>query len=220
MSQLGLFGESPKKRSHRATRRTLSTVPHRRRPEHNARHPILVTIKLVRGLPSLRSQLVLAMIWRVVAHPRFEGFRVVHFTVQSNHLHVILEAPDKKTLTSGAMSFEIRFAKRLNKLLERKGRVIGERYHRADLTKPRHVRNALRYVLANFKKHGHMEPDFPGVDLFSTGLLFDGWDVERMPTVFLTDEDVRPPSATTWLLRKGWRRHGLIRTDEAPAMAA
>jgi putative transposase len=71
-------------------------------------------------------------------------FQVVQFSIQSNHLHVIVEATDKKKLRSGVSGLVIAFAKRLNALLERlTGKVWAERYHARPLTTPAEVRSAL-----------------------------------------------------------------------------
>jgi hypothetical protein len=48
----------------------------------------------------------------------------------------------------------VRVARRLNRLLFRRGSVVADRWHSRNLSSPRAVRNALVYVLANFRKHG------------------------------------------------------------------
>jgi REP element-mobilizing transposase RayT len=81
------------------------------------------------------------------------GFRLVHYSVQSNHLHLIAEAADRRSLTRGVQGLNIRVARAINGRLQRRGRVFADRYHARALQTPRAVRFALRYVLLNARKH-------------------------------------------------------------------
>ena len=106
---------------------------------------------------------------------------------------------------------QIRTAKALNRLWDRKGAVFDDRYHARILKTPREVRRALCYVLQNALKHGRAFHGGP--DPFSSGRWFDGWaDAPGQPPS--PDSPVVPPR--TWLLRKGWRRFGRIRLEEPP----
>ena len=113
----------------------------------------------------------------------------------------------------------IRIARALNKLWKRKGKVFADRYHDRILASPREVRHALCYVLANGKKHAAQgcEVVVPqGIDVFTSAPWFDGF---REPIVVRGMElVVRPVAhAGTWLLRTGWRIHGLLSVHELPA---
>ncbi len=88
-------------------------------------------------------------------------FQVVHFSIQSNHLHVIVEANDTRAMRSGLSGLVIAFAKQLARVLgTRNIKAWGERYHSRELGSPREVRNALAYVLQNFKKHEYTTHGF------------------------------------------------------------
>ncbi|HEY8073582.1 MAG TPA: hypothetical protein VIF62_05725, partial [Labilithrix sp.] len=102
-------------------------TPHRARPRHAGWKPVHVTLRAQRLLPSLRTQLVLKLLRAIVADPRREAFRVVHWSIQSDHVHLIVEAEDRATLEWGVRSLVIRMARRLNGLLDRRGRVGGNR---------------------------------------------------------------------------------------------
>jgi len=146
---------------------------------------------------------------RVVAAANRAVFRVVHFSVQGNHIHLIVEAHDKPSLSRGMQWLAARVARTLNGLMGIRGGVWRERYHAHTLTAPREVRNTLVYVLMNARKHGvRLESE---VDPCSSAAWFDGFTDHR-PLV-----DDNPVSAPrTWLAGVGWRRHGLVRRDEHP----
>jgi putative transposase len=129
-------------------------------------------------------------------------FQVVHFSIQSNHLHLIVEATDTRAMRSGVSGLVIAFAKRLNKLLERlTGKVWRDRYHSRELTTPGEVRRALLYVLQNVRKHG-FELLGPFIDPLSTAKCFLGWTIPTLPDPF------PPRTPRTWLLGEGWSTHG------------
>jgi hypothetical protein len=147
-----------------------------------------------------------------------EDFRIVHFSVQSNHVHLLVEAADQRALGRGMQGLGIRIARGLNRLLRRKGSVFADRYHRHDLEGPRETRNGLAYVLQNFRKHERARGrscERNSVDPCSSGPWFQGWS--RTP-LLVELEDSRSPVATpeTWFLRTGWMKWGLISPDEIP----
>jgi len=196
-------------------------VPHATRPRHAARHPVHVTVRLRKGLPGLRRRGAYAVLRGAfrAARERF-GMRVVHYAVLSNHVHLLVEASDRRALSRGMQGLAIRIAKRLNRYWDRTGRVFAERYHERFLRTPREVRNALAYVLHNARKHGLSIPgDAP--DPFSSGRWFDGWREGRVFSLERAGGPFAPVAAArTWLLRAGWRRRGLVALDERPGPRA
>ena len=95
------------------------------------------------------------MLWRAFTGgcERF-GFRLVEYSVQNDHLHLIAEAEDQRCLSRGMQGLLIRIAKALNRLWERRGQVFRDRYHCRVLRTWWQVRNALRYVLNDALRHG------------------------------------------------------------------
>jgi REP element-mobilizing transposase RayT len=137
-------------------------------------------------------------------------FRICHFSVQGNHVHLLVEAKSRDALARGVQGLAIRMARAINRPLRRSGKVWGDRYHRRDLATPREVRSALVYVLNNFRKHG-TAPRV--IDPSSSARWFDGWrDVRAFPSTRIPTPIAR---AATWLLSAGWRRHGLLHSTEA-----
>jgi putative transposase len=123
-----------------------SRVVHTPRPVHKGRHPVHVTLRAKPGLPSFRQQRIQRLVAEVLRDQRRRryrnDFRIVHYSIQSNHLHLVVEADTErakgyKPLRSGVSGFEIAFARRLNLLLRRRGKVWADRYHRHDLKTPK-----------------------------------------------------------------------------------
>jgi hypothetical protein len=166
-----------------------------------------------------------------------ERFRIVEFSVQQDHVHLIVEAGDKCELSAGMRSVAIRIARYVNELLGRRGRFWADRWFGRTLRSPREVRYALGYVLANFRKHSRTVLP-AGIDPYSSAAWFNGFRewlpgsglapsfaVRAPPEVMLDSsyaalraELSERPSAVahSWLLATGWRRHGLISIAETP----
>jgi len=184
-------------------------MPHRRRAAHDPRCPVHVTLRATAGLPSLRDERVFAVIRRALAAASRGTFRLQHFSVQSDHLHLIVEADEPTRLARGIQGLAIRVARAVNRALSRHSAVWMERYHARALTTPREVRNALVYVLNNVRKH---VPGARGLDPRSSAAWFTGWRT----AVATMAEPAPVAQARTWLVRVGWLRHGLLHVDEAP----
>jgi REP element-mobilizing transposase RayT len=138
-----------------------------------------------------------------------EDFRIVHLSIQGNHIHVICEAASREALTSAMTAFKTSAGRRLNSAVGRTGQVFADRYHVEVLSTPRQVRNAIAYVLNNWRRHGEDRGASYRVDPYSTGIYFRGWKETDIPKVL-----VIPPTAEvlpyreprTWLLGHGWKR--------------
>jgi hypothetical protein len=147
---------------------------------------------------------------RAVAHR--PDCRVVHFTVQDDHLHLIVEADDGRALSSGARGFAIRVARAVNRVLGRRGPVWDSRYHRRDLTTPTETRWALLYVLANWLKD---HPDGRGLDPCSSAAWFDGWQERRVRAGSPPGPSPVAP-ARVWLITTGWKKAGPLSVRARP----
>jgi putative transposase len=202
-------------------------VAHRRRNLRCGRYPLHVTLRA--NLSCLRSQFVFPTVRCAIESLRRErgkDFRVVHFAVQENHLHLLVEATDPSSLSSGMRALGIRIARRVNRLLMRSGAVLADRWHGRELMSPRAVRHAIVYVLANFRKHGPKR--HARVDPYSSAPYFKGFREFSGRAPVLIDASVIPRALAppqlppvshpqTWLLASGWQRRGLISITEAPA---
>lgn len=192
-------------------------VRHRARPIHKRRNALHVTLRAIDGLASFRRPTLFAAFDRALRATRREDFRIVEFSVQANHVHLIVEADDNDSLARGMKSFSVRANRLFNAASGRaRGRVWADRYHRRDLTSPRQVRNALVYCINNFKKHLAVGRGLSEIDPCSSARWFTGWVGVRA-----RDDGPRPtPEARTPLLSTVWQRHGLIHPGEFPKLAS
>jgi putative transposase len=128
--------------------------PHRAREEFSGWRPVHVTIRMTSWVWNLRSQRSFAVIqgvlWGVADR---SDFRMVHFSIQGNHLHFVVDANGSRAPAAGMRALSIRLARRLNVMMERRGRVLEDRYHAHVLRTPAEVRNAVAYVLGNYAGH-------------------------------------------------------------------
>jgi hypothetical protein len=128
---------------------------------------------------------------------------------------LLVEADDKRALARGMQGFAICAAKRLNRELRRaRGEVFPFRYHATAITSPTQARNAIAYILNNWRRHRADARAPWRIDPFSSGISFHGWH-ERHREAPLT-EPLPVVGATCWLLTDGWKRAGPIHLDEIP----
>jgi REP element-mobilizing transposase RayT len=184
--------------------------PHRPRAPHAARWPVHVTLRAVDAIPSLRSARVFPIVRRALSASHKSAFRVVHFSVQSDHVHLVVEGDAPMALVRGVQGLAGRCAKGVNRAVGRRGCVWSSRFHSHALRTPTETRRELVYVLLNFRKHLGAAA---GVDPRSSGPWFGGWRTS-VPAPRGTGP-VAPPK--TWLATVGWRRAGgAIGIDERP----
>src|SRR5258708_16684512 len=171
-------------------------MPHRARPVHKKDHPVHVTLRVVHGVPSLRRKVPYRLIKHAMAMGKArDGFRLVHYSVQSNHVHLIVEADDTRVLSNAIPALEIRIAHKINRLERRKGRLFADRYHTHGLTTPKEARFALAYVLLNARHHAHdrgVTLPKNWIDPYSSSDRFDGWRIVVTPRDPI-DEIIGPP---------------------------
>ncbi len=175
-------------------------IRHDPREGVRASRPVHVTMRMEDHVWNLRSQrsfrIIDAALRAVRGRP---DFRVVHFSVQGNHVHLIVEADGTSALANGMRALSIRLARRLNAMMGTTGPVFSARYHTHVLRTPAEVRSAFRYVVGNFASHcerrGERVPS-RWVDRFSSAS--DRGAVHPQRSLF---EEAATSSPRTWLLR-------------------
>ncbi|MFT3697090.1 MAG: transposase [Kofleriaceae bacterium] len=195
-----------------------SSERHGIRPELKASQPIHVVVRAHEDVQPLRQPALFRAIRRatyVVA--QHADMRIVEISIQDTHIHLLVEANNKTALAKGMQAFGVSAARQINDALfnatgvQRRGRVITDRYHANVLATPRQVRNCIAYVLNNWRHHGADRGAKQPVDFYSSAPMFAGWSeagtgcLIEMPSRYQSLY-VREPQ--TWLLRVGWRKGG------------
>jgi REP element-mobilizing transposase RayT len=206
-----------------AGRKRGTRVQHLARPKLNGRTPVHVTLRLLPEIGRLRRRDQYRAIRQALARAAHrDDCRICQYSIQGNHLHLIVEPGSTQGLSRGMIAFKTSCARRLNGVVGRTGRVFADRYHARYLTSPAQVRRALAYVLNNWRRHGEhrANPDWR-TDPFSSADFFEGWAEDQTRTRrtarWLPPEETPPVAdARFWLLTTGWRRYGAISTREVP----
>jgi hypothetical protein len=152
-------------------------------------------------VPSLRDERLLSVLQGALRAASTTRFRLLVFSIQADHLHLVVEADDPTSFERGIRGLAIRVARAVNRVWHRLGSVWGDRYHARLLETPREVRRTLVYVLNNFRKHLRATV---GLDPYSSARWFDGWKDRRMSG----GEPSPVVAARTWLAAVGWQRSG------------
>jgi REP element-mobilizing transposase RayT len=206
------------------------SVRHEARPEHDPRHPVHVTMRIVASVSGLRRRdIYFALREATIVAAKREDFHIVHMSIQHDHIHLIVEADHKEALSKGVQGFSISAARQINKAIterggdRRTGKVIGDRFHARPLTCPRAVRNAIAYVMNNWRHHGEDRASSArrwNVDPFSSGAVFTGWkELEHSSVLWPLPPTYHPLLVwrpRTWLLKSWDRFHPLISAREVP----
>ncbi|MCZ7684921.1 MAG: transposase [Sandaracinaceae bacterium] len=169
-------------------------------------------MKVRPGVWRLRGRKMFNRIWQAlrVARERL-GARIVHYSVQNDHVHLLVEAKSAQVLSRAMQGLAVRLARAFNRVMERAGKVFADRFHERVLRTPREVRHCIQYVLGNAKKHGIGRSAARWVDGMSSAPWFDGWRGEvRYELPACAGGGADPPVAAprTWLLARGWRKAG------------
>ncbi len=182
-----------------------------------------ITCRIAAGLPSLRDPKTVALLFNYLARIcQREGFRIVEFSIQGNHIHLLCETDSQEALSSAMNGIQSGMARILNRHWKRRGKVFADRYHSETIRTPTQCRHALIYVLANAQKHGWRPLD-SGVDACSTAPWFfstplsphlpSSQSLSRHP---LSDHSKPAATPQSWLLREGWKKIGPISPCDHP----
>jgi len=189
---------------------------HRARGSVPGHCPVHVTLRVRPDVPSLRGGAFVREFRRSLAEAKERGdFRVAHYALQHDRLHLIVEAQGMQALANGMKSIASRLARAMNRSSGRSGPVLDGRYHHHLLRTPQEVRQALAYVLLAARREASRAHP---LDPASSGRWFDGWRPEVVSRFPATRGDPEVARARTWLLKTGWRRQGLVNPTEVPQL--
>ena len=184
-----------RKGSGRKRKASRPRVPHRKRSKfrNGALH---ISVRMRQEVWNLRTRRCFRALRQAFEHGCEQlGFRLIHFSVQGNHIHMIVEAADAESRARALKGLAGRMARALNKVMKRTGPVFADRYHSHLMTTPREAAHAVRYVLENQAIHARRE----------------GWPIPQGidPYCSLAEHDLGPPMIAEpvwWMLRVGVER--------------
>lgn len=119
-------------------------VAHTKREKITSREPLHVNFKLT---VTIKNENGLRAIKKSLENAR-KYFHILHYSLQWNHIHLIIEATDNEALFRGMRSFTNTFVKCMGK-----GSIQKERYHLHVLRSVKETKNAFRYVIFNEAHH-------------------------------------------------------------------
>jgi REP element-mobilizing transposase RayT len=167
------------------TKKELTTrVYHRSRPELPKAKPVHVTIKTNKNvIPNLRSKVLYKQIRQSMKRARILGIRIIHFSVQRDHVHLLIEADNKQQLGESMRVLSISLTKRLSHVLKRKVKALKSRYHLHVLKSLQEIKNAKNYILSNGQKHGTSDAH----DFYSSAISFSDFRPNEIFLQFMDD---------------------------------
>jgi hypothetical protein len=180
-------------------------VSHMQRPQLDDWAPVHVRMKIDPSVGSLRRKLLLEVILDALREGREkDGFRVCHFRVMPDRLHLLVEAASTERLARGMQGLSIRIARGVNRTLEREGRFYQDRYDAKVLRGGKEVHATLVALLVD---------DAAGGEGFSSAAWFEDAEWKRSPAEEKLAKKHESPiaPAKTRLLAGGWRKSGKLR---------
>ena len=183
--QQALFRQGGKRRgAGRKPKGARAGERHEARPEFKPYHALHVVMRVLPAAGSLRRRVMYKAVREAtITAAMRERFRLIHVSLQRNHIHMLVEAENKAALARGMQGFQISAARNINTALgdgkrRRRGRVFADRYHLEVITTPTQARHAIASYSAtsgNMAKIGWDWPApgwsirFPPASCFPTG---------------------------------------------------
>ena len=204
---------------------------HKQRPRFERLTAVHVTLRLVERYGALRKRdTYYALRAATQAVLGRSDFRIVHISIENDHIHLIVEAECHQALWRGMQAFQISAAQHLNRALskrtgkKRRGQVFADRYHERLIKSPTQARHTINYVLNNWRRHREDEGwdeqvRFWDVDYMSSAPSFEGWlELKDQALQHQISEEHRLCVARPqgWLLAEGWKRGGSISMYAVP----
>jgi REP element-mobilizing transposase RayT len=142
-----------------------SGIRHTRRFRLKKPSSLHLTIKVKENKADIQNKRILKTLHYAIRRARLKGLKIVHYTLEYNHVHLLVESVDNKILHKGMQAFGITIAKAINKIKRTKGAVYKNRYHLRVIDSPRQLKNVLHYIFSNGVKHKRTKSQ---IDLFNS----------------------------------------------------
>jgi REP element-mobilizing transposase RayT len=128
-------------------------IRHTERPIFTSPSSLHLTVKILRAKANLKNKMILSILKRSIMNARKMGLRVIHYSLEYDHVHLLIEAENNFILGKGMQAFGVTFSKALNRLRKIKGSVYKHRYHFRKIVGARQLKNVMNYIFSNGLKH-------------------------------------------------------------------
>lgn len=128
-------------------------IRHIERPRFNRPRSFHLTIKVKSNKADIQNKKILKALHHAIFRGRLKGLKIVHYTLEFNHVHLLVEASCNRVMHSGMQALGISLAKAINRFKSLKGSVYKHRYHYRQISSPRDLKNVLHYIFHNGIKH-------------------------------------------------------------------
>ncbi len=129
-------------------------IRHTNRPHIKKPASLHLTIKVKKKKAEIKNKSVLKILKRAILNARKQGLRVIHFSLEYDHVHLLIEADNNLILGKGMQAFGVTLSKAINRLKKLKGGVYKHRYHFRQISSTRELKIVMNYIFTNGLKHG------------------------------------------------------------------
>ncbi|MGZ3790137.1 MAG: transposase [Bacteriovorax sp.] len=105
-----------------------------------------LTVKIVKNKADMKNKSVLGLLKRAILNARRQGLKVIHYSLEYDHVHLLIEAENNHVLGKGMQAFGVTLSKAINRMRKRKGGVYKHRYHFRQISSSRELKNVMNYI--------------------------------------------------------------------------
>jgi len=128
-------------------------IRHTLRPRLKKASSLHLTIKVKKIKAEIKNKAVLNLLKRAISNARKQGLIIIHYTLEYDHINLLIEADNNSTLAKGMQSLGVTLSKGINRLKKLKGAVYKHRYHFRQISSPSELKKVMSYIFNNGLKH-------------------------------------------------------------------
>lgn len=128
-------------------------IRHLARPHLKKPSSLHLTIKIKKIKADIKNKSILSILKRAILNARKKGLRVLHYSLEYDHVHLLIEAENNTILGKGMQAFGVTLSKAINRVRKLKGGVYKHRYHFRQISSARELKNVMNYIFSNGMKH-------------------------------------------------------------------
>lgn len=155
-------------------------IRHTARPVLTKPSSLHLTIKVQKIKADIKNKMILTMLKKAILNARRMGLKVIHYSLEYDHVHLLIEADNNVILGKGMQSLGVTLSKAINRTKRIKGRVYKHRYHFRKINSARELKNVMFYIFNNGVKHGASKSLNTIYNSFSAEIKFPLFTKERI----------------------------------------